>query len=71
MKRGFKAQIRVLIAEPLSSLPMSIHFPNIVIIDGLDESRDLPIVDKILYGIGSMVNAATFDAPSPFPVHQS
>ena len=50
---------------------MSIHFPNIVIIDGLDESRDLPTVDEILYGIGSMVNAATFDAPSPFPVHQS
>lgn len=64
MEKGFEAQIRALIAEPLGSLPMSIHFPNIVIIDGLDESRGLPVVDEILHGINSMVSTATFDAPS-------
>ena len=68
MEKGFDTQIHALIAEPLGSLPMSIHTPkktpNIVIIDGLDESRGLPIVDGILHGIGSMVNTATFDATS-------
>ena len=64
MEKGFDAQIRAVITEPLGSLPISVHFPNVVIIDGLDESKGLPIVDGILRGINSMVSTATFDAPS-------